>query len=56
MIATGFSIYTISPVMYALNVSDDTLLSTSSNVSGTTQLNNNVSLISSSTVSGLSFF
>jgi hypothetical protein len=52
MTATGFSINTISPGTYALNVSGDTLLSTSLNVSGTTKLNNTVSLFSSLNVSG----
>ncbi len=52
MTATGLGINTTSPGIFALNVSGDTLLSTSLNVSGFTKLNNNTTLFSSLNVSG----
>jgi hypothetical protein len=52
MTSTGLGINIASPGIFALNVSGDTLLSSSSNVSGFITLNNNVSIISSLNVSG----
>ncbi len=42
MNSTGLGINTTSPGIFALNVSGDTLLSTSLNLSGFTKLNNNI--------------
>ncbi len=52
MTSTGLCINTTSPGIFTLNVSGDTLLSTSLNVSGITKLNNTISLFSSLNVSG----
>ncbi len=52
MTATGLGINTTSSGIFALNVSGDTLLSTSLNVSGFTKLSNNTTFVSSLNASG----
>jgi len=52
MTATGLSINTTGPGIFALNVNGDSLLSNNLNVSGTTKISNNTTLFSSLNVSG----
>ena len=52
MTSTGLGINITSPGLFALNVNGDILISNHLNVSGTTKLNNNTTLLSSLNVSG----